>query len=124
MIFAGFVYGAPLPQTDTRYNALQGGYTWATLEFTRWQVISTDGVIRNLGVRLENAPGAGKKYTFTLFLNGNPTAITFDIADAATIGSDMVNEVAVTGGDTVSIECVPDGTPTSTGVTYSALRRP
>ncbi len=121
VIFAGYVYGADPPTTDTRYNVLQGGYTWAVDEYTRWQVISTDGVIKNLGFRLEKPPGAGKKYTFTLYLNGNPTALTFDIADAAKIGSDMVNEVAVTGGDTVTIECVPDGTPTSTGATYSSV---
>jgi len=122
VIFGGFSYGAPLPQTDTRYNVLQDGYTWTTDEYRRWQVISTDGVIKNLRLRLINAPpGNGKKYTFTLMLNGNPTALTFDIADLATSGSNMVDEVVVTGGDTVSIECVPDGTPTSSNAVWSSV---
>jgi len=70
---------------------------------------------------LDDAPGAGKKYTFTLFLNGNPTALTFDIADAATSGSDMVNEVVVTGGDYVYLQCVPDNTPTTTQADWTTV---
>jgi len=122
VIFGGWGYGAPIPTTDTRYNTLHSGYTWATDEFRRWQVISTDGVIKNFRLTLVDAPpGNGKKYTFTLYLNGNPTALTFDIADLAVSGSDMVNEVAVTGGDTVTFECVPDGTPTSSNALWTSM---
>ena len=61
VIFGGAGYGAPAPQTDTRYNYLQGGYTWAAAEYQRLQLISTDGVIKKLRFRLSAAPGAGKK---------------------------------------------------------------
>ncbi len=121
MIFGGAGYGAPAPQTDTRYNYLQGGYSWAAAEFQRLQLISTDGVIKNLRFRLSAAPGAGKKYTFTLMLNGNPTALTFDIADADTLGSNMVDEVVVTGGDRVAIRGVPDNTPAATYAYWTSV---
>ena len=44
-------------------------------------------------------------------VNSAPTALTFEIADLATSGSNMINEITVTGGDWVSIQCDPDNTP-------------
>ena len=110
MIFGGG-YNT-LDDTLTEYESLISGGGWNTVEKFIYKIISTGGKIKWLRIVLSGAPGAGKKYTFTLMLNGAPTALTFDIADAATSGSDMVNEVAVSGGDTVSIRCVPTGTPT------------
>ncbi len=63
----------------------------------------TDGLIKNLRVKLNDSPGVGKKYTFTLTLNGAPTALTLDIAGLDTSGSDMVHEIDVTGGDTIGV---------------------
>ena len=110
-----------LSATDTEYNSLNGGTLWADLETYYCKLVSTDGVIKNLRAKLSGTPGAGTKYTFTLMLNGNPTALTFDIADTDTTGGDMINEVVVTGGDTVSIRCVPTGPPTARYCTWTSV---
>lgn len=119
VIFGG--YDQNLDTTLTKYNSLVGGYIWTATEHHRRKIVTTNGKIKNFRVRLDGAPGVGTKYTFTLMLNGAPTALTFDIAGAATTGSNIVNEVTVTGGDTVSIRCVPDSTPTARYATWTSV---
>jgi len=70
---------------------------------------------------LSGAPGGTDKYTFTLMLNENPTALTFDIVGAATTGSNMVNEITVTGSDLVSLRCIPTDTPSPVYATWSCV---
>lgn len=111
MIFGG--YYDLLPTAATEYNSLLPGKVWHATEYYSYGLVSTDGVIKNLRVKLNDSPGAGKHYDFTLMVNGAPTALTLEIADAATSGSNMVNEIDVTGGDTVTLQCDPDGTPTA-----------
>lgn len=107
--------------TNTEYNVLQGGYGWDGTEFVRGAIVSTAGVIKNLRVKLAGSPGGGKHYDFTLLLNGAPTALTLEIADAATSGSNMVNEIDVVAGDIVSLQCNPDGTPTARYVAWTSV---
>lgn len=121
VIFGGSV--ATLDDTLTVYNSLIGGTGWYADEPWTYKLVSTDGVIKDLRVKLAGAPGAGKKYTFTLMLNGAPTALTFDIADGATTGSDMVHEIVVTGGDKVSLRCVPDNTPVEVIAAWTSVFR-
>lgn len=98
-----------LNEYDDSYNSLVGGAAWQAIEFWARKVVSTAGKIKNLRVKLEWAPGAGTSWVFTLLLNGAPTALTFTIADAATSGANMVNEIDVVAGDTVSLKCHPTG---------------
>jgi len=111
-----------LHDTNTEYNTLGGaGNFWRATDAGSHQLISTDGVIKNLRVKLNDSPGEGTHYDFTLMLNGNPTALTLEIADAATSGSNTVNEITVTGGDRVSIECNPDSTPTARYASWTTV---
>ena len=119
VIFGG--YHSLLNDTNPVYNSLVGGYTQNLVETRRRKLVSTDGVIKNLRVVLDDAPGAGKHYDFTLMLNGAPTALTLEIADAAVSGNNMVNEITVTGGDTVSLQCDPDSTPTEVYATWTCV---
>lgn len=120
VIFGG--YYDLLNDTDTEYNSLVGGYLWtSTAETWRTKIVSTDGVIKQLRVKLSGAPGGTDKYTFTLMLNGNPTVLAFDIVGAATTGSNMVNEITVTDGDLVSLRCIPTDTPTPVYATWSCV---
>jgi len=119
VIFGG--WDNNLHPTDTEYNTLIGGFWWRTTETEVWKLVSTDGIIKNLRAKLNGPPGAGKKYTFTLMVNGAPTALTFDIEDTATSGSDMVHEIDVTGGDSVTIRCVPTGTPTARYAAWTSM---
>ncbi|GAG99525.1 unnamed protein product, partial [marine sediment metagenome] len=103
-------------------NSLVGGYTWtSTLETWRAKIVSTDGVLKQLRVKLSGAPGGTDKYTFALMLNGAPTALTFDIVGAATTGNDMVTKITVTGADRVSLRCIPTDTPTPVYATWSCV---
>jgi len=118
VIFGG--YDNFLDTTATKYQRIIGGSIWRATEDC-YKLVSTNGVIKNLRFKLSGAPGAGKKYTFTLMLNGAPTALTLEIADAATTGNDMVHEIVVTGGDYVSLRCVPTGTPTAVMATWTSM---
>lgn len=119
ILYGGYYYS--LSTSATTYNSLSGGFIWILNEKTRRQLISTDGVIKKLRVRLDLPPGVGTKYTFTLMLNGNPTALTLDIANTATSGSNMVNEITVTGDDYVTLRVTPTGTPTVRTATWSSV---
>ncbi len=102
VIFGGAKFS--LDDTNTEYNVLLGAQAWGTAD-NKKKVVSTGGKIKNLRVKLTGGPGAGKSYAFTLMLNGNPTALTFSIADAATSGSDAT-EIDVVAGDIVYLRCV------------------
>jgi len=125
VLFGGYLN--LLPTVTTEYNSLMGGLSWSATELYVYGLVSTDGLIKQLRLKLYDvagdpaSPGAGKKYTFTLMLNGAPTALTFDIADAATSGSNMVTEIDITGGDTVSLQCDPDNTPTARYAAWSCV---
>jgi hypothetical protein len=88
--------------------------TWgASTAANATQKVLIDCTITNLTVSLAAAPGVGSSRTFTLYLNGVATALSFTIADAATSGSStaVVNCVA---GDLVYLQCSVTGTPTNT----------
>lgn len=88
------------------------------------QVIPTSGTIKNFYIKLENAPGTGNSYDFTLYKNGSSTALTINISEGTTTASNTVNTVTVTAGDTVYIENIPTSGPTlsklSWGFTFLA----
>ena len=107
-----------LNATNTRYNLPMSGLGW-TAENVRSNLISTDGKIFYLRVRLGAAPGAGKSYTFTMRLNGAPTTLTFTISNLETSGFDIEHSFVITGGDKISLECDPTGTPTVTNAKWS-----
>jgi len=68
--------------------------------------------LKNLYVRLNASPGAGKSYAFTILKNGVATGLSVTIADSATTGNDT-DDVSVSDGDILSMEIVPSGTPTA-----------
>lgn len=105
--------------TTTQYNHLMGFTWWRDTEIEGQQLISADGKLSYLRIKLNNSPGAGKKYTFTLMLNGAPTAMTLVIENLETSGFDIEHEITVTGGDSVSLRSVPSGTPTARKATWS-----
>lgn len=122
VIFGGHTNEA-LPTVVTNYNSLVSGTEWADTEFLFRRVVSTSGKIRNLRVKLDGAPGAGKSWTFTLIVNGIASALTLTIADAATSGADTTHEVGVVAGDTISLECDPsvDAPAADTHATWTSM---
>lgn len=120
VLFGG--YNLVLDDTTTKYNCLHGhSRYWLSFETGVNKIISTDGLIKNLRVKLSGSPGIGTKYTFTLMVNGYPSSLTFDIIGDDTVGYDMIHKVDVMGGDLVSIQCDPDGTPTEVSATWTSV---
>lgn len=71
-----------------------------------------------LYVEVTTAPSVGKSWTFALMKNGVATGLTCTISDTATFASDNANSVSFAAGDTYSLQCIPSGTPTSSGILY------
>ncbi len=86
----------------------------STIETIAFQVVPTGGAFNRLHIRLRDAPGVGKSYTFTFMVNGVATGLTCTISGSDTTGSDTVNTASVVAGDTVDIKCTPSGSPTVT----------
>lgn len=69
-------------------------------------LIAFAGVLSNLFCESLVAPGAGETFTYTVMINGLASALTCQTAGAVlTLSNDIVNEVAVAPGDTISIRC-------------------
>ncbi len=120
VLFAGSFQ--PLVNNAIRYLSIIGSNGPNLNEYRVWKIVSTDGLIKSLRVKLvDGSPGAGKKYTFTLMVNGAPTALTLEIADAATSNSNIVNEIDIVPGDYISVRCIPDGTPTVRKATWTCV---
>lgn len=99
---------------STRYNQPDGGSTWNATEANLCQYLPTGGTIKKLFIALSADPGdPGDSYTFTVMKNGAPTvpALTCTVSDPDTSANDSVNSFSVVAGDTISLRCVPGGTP-------------
>ena len=92
---------------------------------SRMGLVSTAGTFKNLRVTVSAAPGAGKSYTFTLRKNQADAALTCAISGAsATSCADSSNTVSYVGGDSVSMEQTPAGTPTAVQGRFTAMFTP
>ncbi len=103
-----------LDPTLTEYVRLisQSGL-WTTTEAERYQLAQVC-TLKKLYMLLDDSPGAGNKYTFTVRRNAASPAsgLVVEIADAATTGNDTVNEVTIANDDELNLMCVPTSTPT------------
>ena len=78
VIFGGS--GNALHSTDTEYEVFHNRRgIWDMSELTRIQIVSTGGKMKNIRVILNDAPGAGKSYTFMLRINGVNTALACNL---------------------------------------------
>ena len=109
-----------LNNTRAEYNSIAGCQDWSTNENLRHQLISSAGTIKNLIVELDGVAGDGKTWTFTVMINGSPSALTCDITgDTDTEGSDITNEVSVSAGDEIDIRSTSSGSPTIRSATWA-----
>lgn len=93
------------------------GATPIATESARLQPISAAFTLDKLYISLNNAPGVGKSYTFTIRKNQVDTAVTVVISGSATSGIDLAHSVSFAAGDNMSIGITPSGTPTAPTVT-------
>jgi hypothetical protein len=104
----------PLNTSSTEYNAISIGRlnsTWNGTIVNR-SLYAPAMSLSDLYVLLQLNPDAGNKYNFTLFVDGNPTALTVEISGTATSGNDTVNVVEVPDGKLVTLQVVPTSNPT------------
>jgi hypothetical protein len=76
------------------------------------------GTLRNLYVEHNNPGGTGATITYTVFVNGAPTAITIGLASTAAQAADTANSVGVVAGDRVRVVV------TKAAVAGAGARRP
>lgn len=106
------------PSTSaTNYDNILGtkADSWVTTEVQHQIVVPTPGTLRNFYMRVTTAPSTGKSYAFTVVKNGTPTALSVTLSDAETSDTDLSNSISVADGDTLTLQSVPTGTPTSPG---------
>ncbi len=106
--------------TATDYTNLIGAMEISGGESQVQNYWLVDGTFSNLIVTLNNAPGVGKSWAFTVRKNGSDTSVTCTISDAATTARDTTHSFSVAPGDRLALKWVPTGTPTapsSTGMT-------
>jgi hypothetical protein len=80
--------------------------------------------IGNLYVALSAAPGlaaSGKSYTFTLLVNGAPSALTCTVLEIATVAEDAVNLVDLADGDLVALQETPANTPNASRASWGLV---
>lgn len=117
-----FGFGTP-STTGTQYTAIN---TTSSLGFRNSEsnvltVMPVAATLSKFSISLSAAPGVGNSYTFTIRKSGGNTSLTITISGTATTGSDTVDSASFSPGDTVSISCVPSGTPASAVVTFSTF---
>jgi hypothetical protein len=74
----------------------------AQVDVIQWRV-PRNGTIRNLRVRINAVGAAATNVTYTLRVNGVPTALAVTIAANVADGSNLANSVVVSAGDLVDI---------------------
>lgn len=113
-------FGA-LNTSAVRYNKIASGSSWTSTEDYRRQIIPMDGIFSKLRIKLDGSPGTGKSYTFTLRVNGVDTVLAVTISDDETTGSELIQNVQVNAGDSVTFKCEPSGSPTARTAYWSIL---
>ena len=104
-----------MDDTDTVYNILNGRVDadWTVTEAATYQ-LAQECTLKKLYVLLNDSPGAGKDYTFTVRRDaGSPASgLVVEIADAATTGNDTAHTITVVDDNELDLMVVPTGTPT------------
>lgn len=101
-----FGVGYDLTST-TRYSCLQSCNPFAGAkndETLARQVVSTNGVLKNLYVELSASPAVGESLTFRVYKNGSSTGLTVTISNPNTSASDDIHTVSISAGDEIDIQ--------------------
>lgn len=109
--------------SGTYYLPVAGKGVNDSSEQDRQIVMPTAGTLTGFYVILDNSPGEGKSYAFTIRKNGGDEGNTVTIADSDTTGN-TTNSISVDTGDKICVKMVPAGTPSARrcgiGITFLA----
>lgn len=101
----------------TEYNGVShsgsgSARTWSGTEHQRSQIMPANGTLRNLVVEINNEPGVGNTWVFTLRKDETTdTLLTCTISSGQTSCDDQDNDITVTAGDIYSLKVVSVSTP-------------
>ena len=88
--------------TTTRY--LTPGFDDGTAETTETAYrVPSAGTAQNMRVRARAAGSGAATLTYTLMVNGSPSALSVAMSNTANDGTDLVNTVSLSAGDLISI---------------------
>lgn len=98
--------------TPAYYGLNSGAQAFASVysASSPWPIGATAS---NLKIVLDDAPGTGKSVTYTLVVNGTPSALTVTIGNAGLSASDTTHTVSITAGDDVCLQRVLTSSPTT-----------
>ncbi len=113
-----FANSGTSPSTSAvRYSGLVGSsagpLSWETTSNAASSPIAVAGTLSNLRVYLPVALTGAQSWTFDIYINGVPSAVTCTVTSAGLSAFDGTNTVAVVAGDKVSIRSSPTGSPPS-----------
>lgn len=114
-VFVGAGITASISNAATEYTPFQSGsaINWGTDAVAKTP-IAIAGTISDLYVTLEGSGWTGgPTWTYTLYKNGSPTALTVTFNANQTSLSDTGNSVTVAAGDDLSWAAIPANTPTA-----------
>ena len=93
-------------------NTVSYTENWTATELNTYDLYS-EATLKKFHVQLSASPGAGKNYVFAVREGGADTSLKVTIADAASIGNNIVDTAIFADGDIGTISSTPTGTPTS-----------
>jgi hypothetical protein len=106
------VFGADSLGIETTAVYLLPGYSPAIAGVKEVQIPVEAGTLKNMRVR--QVVGTGSvTLTYTVRVNGVNSALSVAIDNITTSGSDLVNDVTVLAGDTISVGVVKSAQPTT-----------
>ena len=82
------------------------------------QIISAQGIIKNLKFFVDITPDAGVVYTCTLYKNGVGTTLTCSLSHGDTTTYDTTHTISVIGGDFVCVGFTYTGSPTTESIPF------
>lgn len=112
----------------TSYGVMSGGQAqpsgWSTTETDMQIIVPTSGTLSHLYNIVSSTPGSGKSWQYSLMVNGVATSLQTTIANTTTTANNTAVNVSVAAGDTISMRCIPSGTPTNSSMSFSVLFTP
>ena len=102
-----------MPNASTSYNAAaaSGGSTWEATESNYLQGTQTGWTVQNFYIKLNDAPGTARSWTFTNRINSANGNITATISASATSANDTTHTDTFTDYGEWDLKCVPASSP-------------
>lgn len=97
-------------QTDTQYFPVSAGNAAQQTTEAIAQQLAPAFTAKAMYVQLDGSPGAGNKHTYTLQVDGSPTALTCEVADAAET-CNVTADVVIAQDSLIDYMYVPDSSP-------------